>query len=93
MDQAQGAVLRISSDRDDRMGAKIKTPKKCHAEFASHKNFQRNYAAGMTGNYLEYSNCFESPQKIPTSIKLPQTILAKIFLPPKIENFNPQKIL
>ena len=28
MDQAQGAVLRISSDRDDRMGAKIKTPQK-----------------------------------------------------------------
>ena len=25
--QAQGAVLRISSDRDDRMGAKIKTQK------------------------------------------------------------------
>ena len=75
------------------MGAKIKTQKKCHAEFPIHKNFQRNYAAGMTGNYLEYSNCFEYPPKIPTSIKLPQTILAKIFLPQKIENFNPPKIL
>ena len=45
-------VLRISSDRDDRIGAKIKTqkksldqnlfPKKSHAEFLCHnKNFQK----------------------------------------------------
>ena len=44
-------VLRISSDGDDRMGAKIRTPKKSlgpatkpkksHAEFPSHKNFQK----------------------------------------------------
>ena len=45
-------VLQISSDRDDRMGAKIKTPKnpwtkiyppqKSHAEFPNHnKNFQK----------------------------------------------------
>ena len=49
-----GRVLQISSDRDDRMGAKIKTqnsldqnltPKQSHAEFSSHKNFQRNYMA------------------------------------------------
>ena len=46
-----GGVLWISSDRDDRMGAKIKTPKnsldqnlaskKSHAKFPSHKNFQK----------------------------------------------------
>ena len=56
-----GGVRQISSDRDDRMGAKIKptknplgfkqnpkkflaqnlTPKKSHAEFPSHKNFQK----------------------------------------------------
>ena len=44
-------VLWISSDRDDQMEAKIKTkkksldqnltPKKSHAEFLSHKNFQK----------------------------------------------------
>ena len=27
------------------------TPKKFHAEFPSHKNFERNYAAGIHGNY------------------------------------------
>ena len=46
-----GCLLRISSERDDRMGAKIRTPKKSlgpatkpkksHAEFPSHKNFQK----------------------------------------------------
>ena len=76
-------VLRISSYRDDRMGAKMKTPKntlgfkqnpktsldqnlipqKSHAEFPSHKNFQRNYAAGVCGNYHESSDCFEYPNK------------------------------
>ena len=66
-----GWVLRISSDRDDQMGAKIKskknpqglkqnprksldqnlTPQKSHAGFPSHKNFQRNFAAGICRNY------------------------------------------
>ena len=49
--QAQGAILRVLSDRDDRMvktppkipRASNKTPKKSHAVFPSHKNFQRNY--------------------------------------------------
>ena len=39
-----GGVLRISSDRvlrDDRMGAKLKTPKKSHAEFQSHQVSER----------------------------------------------------
>ena len=46
-----GGLLRISSDRDDRMGAKIWTPKKSlgpatkpkksNAEFLSHKNFRK----------------------------------------------------
>ena len=57
-------VLWISSDRDDRMGAKFKTPKnpysltqypkKSHAEYLSCKNFQRNYAnyAGYTGTIM-----------------------------------------
>ena len=81
--QGGRGVLRISSDRDDRMGAKMKTqintlgfkqnpkksldqnliPKKSHAEFPSHKNFQRNYAVGVCGNYHESSDCFEYPNK------------------------------
>ena len=38
-------------------------PKKSHAEFPSHKNFQRNYAVGVCGNYHESSDCFEYPNK------------------------------
>ena len=61
MVSTSGGVRQISSDRDNRMGAKIKThkkslgiqtkpqeilrpkfnPKKSHAEFPSHKNFQK----------------------------------------------------
>ena len=40
-------------------------PKKSHAEFPSHKKFQRSYAAGIRGNYHESSECLEYPQKIP----------------------------
>ena len=32
------------------------TPKKSHAESVSHKNVQRNYAAGTCGNYHESSD-------------------------------------
>ena len=39
------------------------TPQKSHAEFPSHKNFQRNYAAGMRGNYHEASDCSEYQKK------------------------------
>ena len=42
------------------------TPKNSHAEFPSHKNFQRNYTAGIRGNYHESSECLEYPQKIPS---------------------------
>ena len=48
-----GGVLQMSSDTDDRMGAKIKTlkkfpqtpnpPKKSHGGFVSLKNFQKSY--------------------------------------------------
>ena len=45
MNPGGGAVLRILSDGDDRMGAKIKTqktpPKNSHAEFQTLKNFQK----------------------------------------------------
>ena len=38
------------------------TPKKSHAEFPSHKNFQGNYAARIRGNHHESSDCFEYPK-------------------------------
>ena len=37
------------------------TPQKSHAEFQSHKNLPRNYAAGKRGNYHESSDWFEYP--------------------------------
>ena len=61
------------------------TPKKSHAEFLSHKNFQRNYTDGMRRNYHESSDRFEYSKKIPTEIKLPPKILA--------HNLNPKKNL
>ena len=107
-----GGKFRISSDRDVRMGAKIKplkkslvlqtkppkslnqnsTPKKSHAEFPSHKNFQKR---PEYGNYHESSDCFEYP-KISYINQAAPKILAKIFLSkrnPEIENFKPKKIL
>ena len=68
-----GGSLQISSDRDDQMGAKVKTPKKSLdenltpkkslANFPSHKNFQSNYSARIHGNCHESSDCFEYPKK------------------------------
>ena len=53
--------------------------KKSYAKFPNHKNFRRNYAAGIRGNYYESSYCLNTP-KYPTKIKLPWKILTKIFL-------------
>ena len=39
------------------------TPKNSQAEFPSHTNFQRNYTAGIRGNYHESSDCLEYPKK------------------------------
>ena len=40
-----GGVLRISSDGDDRMGAKIKTPKNPWTKHKTPKNPMRNFRA------------------------------------------------
>ena len=37
------------------------TPQKSQAEFQSHKNLPRNYAAGKRGSYHESSDWFEYP--------------------------------
>ena len=99
-----GGVLRISSD--DRMGAKIKTPKKSLGlltkpqkipgpKINPPKNPMQNYTAGIRGHYHESSDCFEYPKK--TLLKSSQP---KKYLPnfptqknPRIENFKPKKIL
>ena len=96
-------MLRISSERDDRMGAKIKTQqnlqafkqnpkksldqtltlKKSHAKFPSHKNFQRNHAAGIRRNYLKSSDCFEYPKNSRLKLSYPKKYLPKFSYPKK----------
>ena len=103
-----GGLIRISSDWDERMGAKMKTqqnpyglkqnpknsldqnltPKKSHTEFPSHKNFQRNYAAQIRGNYNESSDCFESPKKSLLKSSYPKNNLPKFSYPKKSRNRN-----
>ena len=101
-----GGVHRISSDGDDRMGAKIKTPKKSLGlltkpqkipgpEINPPKNPMQNYTAGIRGHYHESSDCFEYPKK-----SLLKSSHPKKYLPnfptqknPRIENFKPKKIL
>ena len=68
------------------------TPKKSHAKFTSHKNFQRNYAAGIRENYHKSSDSF----KYPKNPYLNQATQFKNYLPnfffpknPEIENFKP----
>ena len=71
------------------------TPKKSHAEFPSHKNFQRYYAAGVRGKHPESSDWFEYPNKSLLTSSYPKNTCQN-FPPqknPDIENFKPQKIL
>ena len=83
--QGPGGLLWISSDRDDRIGAKKQntekfldqnlTPKQSHAKFPSHKNFQK-----ALNDFLAQKNrniSFEHP-KNPYLIKLPQKNLPKL---------------
>ena len=67
--------------------------KKSHAEFTSHKNFQRNYAARIRGNYHEPSNCFEYPIKPLLKSSYPKKYLQKFPTQkiPKLKISNPKK--
>ena len=58
------------------------TTKKFHAGFPSHKNFQRNYAVGIHGNYHEYSDCFEYPN-LKLKSNYPKKCLSKFSYPKK----------
>ena len=85
-------VLWISSDGDNRMGAKIKTQYMTLCAIL----YLQNCTAGIRGHYHKSSDCFEYRQKIPTLIKPPQKSTCQIFLPhknPGIKNFEPTKIL
>ena len=89
-------VLRILSDGDNWMGAKIKTQ---HMTLCAVLYLQ-NCAAGICGHYHKSLDSFEYPPKFPTfkylKIKQPQKSSCQIFLPhknPGIKNFEPPKIL
>ena len=89
----EGGLLRISSDEDDRMGAKIKPPKKCHAEFPSHKNFQRKYRPGWQGTISNIQIVLNTPKKSLLQSSYPKLYLPKFSYPPppKKKILTPQK--
>ncbi len=64
----EGGLLRISSDGDDRMGAKIKTKK----------------TLGLPTKSKALPQIFFNNQKIPTLIKPPEKYLPYSFIPKKI---------
>ena len=81
------------------------TPQKCHAEFPSHKNFQRNYTARIRGEHtqeLSHAGTITNLQVVLNTQKHPylnqptQTKTCHSFTTAKkteIENFTPIKIL
>ena len=75
-------------------GGKNRNPKKSHADFASHKNFQSNYAARTRRNYHESSDCFQYPKKFLLKSSSPKKYLPKFSYPNKIlksKISNPKK--
>ena len=68
-------------------------PKKSHADFPSHKNFQSNtyYTARIRRNYHESSDCFEYPKKFLLKSSYPKFSYPNKI--PKSKIPNPQKIL
>ena len=81
------------------------TPQKCHAEFPSHKNFQRNYTARICGEHtqeLSHAGTITNLQVVLNTQKHPylnqptQKNTCQSFTTEKkteIENFTPIKIL
>ena len=102
-----GGTPDFKSQPDDRIGAKVTPPppkkkkkipgqNKFHAEFPSHRNqFQRNYEAGIRGNYQESWGCFEYPQKSQLNQATQKKYLQNFLTQknPEIENLKPKKIL
>ena len=92
--QGGGGVLWISNDRDDNGGKNQNpknslvqnlTPKKYHAEFLSHKNFQK----ALNDKTRKIETLVLNTPKNPTYIKLPKKYI--IFQPPPPKNSRNQK--
>ena len=89
-----GGVLQISIDRDDQMGAKIKTQKNSMPIFQAIKISRGTYTARTHGNYQESSDCFEYPKKFLLKSSSPKKYLPKFSYPNKIlksKISNPKK--
>ena len=96
-----GGLLRISSDRDDQMEAKLKPPKIPGPKFNPQKIPMQNFRAikisrgttqpGYAGIITNLQTVYNT-QKNPFLNQATRKTLAEIFLT-KIENFKPQKIL
>ena len=92
-DTTPGGVLQVLSDRDDWMGAKIKTPKKSLdqnltpkkslAEFPSHKNLQKtlNYITRKTETLV-----LNTPKNTYLNQATPRKYLPKFSYPKKSRN-------
>ena len=92
-----GGVLGISNDRDDNGGKNQNpknslvqnlTPKKYHAEFLSHKNFQK----ALNDKTRKIETLVLNTQKNPTYIKLPKKIYIIFQPPPPKKKFKKSKI-
>ena len=91
-----GPILLISSDRDDRMVAKIKTQKNPRAKIKPPKNptpnfraikiSRRTYVDRIRGNYHESSDCFENPKKFLLKSSCPKNYLPKFSYPNNSRN-------
>ena len=73
-------VVRISSDRDDQMGTKIKRKKSLDQNLTPPAKKGKKSHPGIRRNYQESSDCSEYPKEFRIQIKVPKKILAKIFL-------------
>ena len=82
-------VVRISIDRDDQMGKKIKRKKSLDQNLIPPAKKGKKSHPGICRNYQESSDCSEYPKEFPIQIKVPKKILAKIFL----SKFQTQTIL
>ena len=83
-------VLRISSDRDDQMGTKIKRKNSLDQNLTPPpppaKKGKKSHP-GIRRNYQESSDCSEYPKEFPTQIKVPKTYLLKF----SSQNFKPKQ--
>ena len=82
-------VLRISSDRDDQMGTKIKRKKSLDQNLTPPPPTKKGKKShlGIRRNYQESLDCSEYPKEFPTQIKVPKNYLLKF----SSQNFKPKQ--